>query len=303
VTNCIVSVAFLNDILMRFLAKLKGVRRASFFLAIFSALLVYGLPTAPVAGNGTPGSVFSGMVWERHGDWHLNGSSQMLRLGEAIPPGGLLTAGAGSGAHSIVILLPDGQRMLCECYDPQSCSQGFRVPPITPRPDPVVWDMFVAVRNVLLLRSATAEVAFTEASGRAAMAANVEMVAAVSPQGEISISPALRVLPSGQYSLTVMNNGQSAAVQPLKWTAGQKLAQVRVGAPGLYRIRVSDQTNVPRIEVEVLATAPDSLTTETARLKQLRETIMQWNHAHGGWDLHTFLRVYLESRAAAVSQG
>jgi hypothetical protein len=243
------------------------------------------------------------MVWERHGDWHLNGSSATLRLGEAIPAGGLLTAGAGSGAHSIVILLPDGQRMLCECYDAQRCSQGFRVPAITPRPDPAVWSMFVGVRNVLLLRSATAEVAFPIAAGRAAMAANVELVAAVSPQGEISIAPALRVLPSGQYSLAVTNSGQPAVVQSLNWSAGQKLAQVRVGAPGLFRIRVSDQTNVPRIEVEVLATAPDSLTTEAARLKQMRETIMQWNHIHGGWDLHGFLRAYLESRTAALSQG
>jgi hypothetical protein len=303
VTNCIVSETFLKHVSMRLLAKLRGVRRASFLLAILSALLLYGPSIATLAENGTPNSGFSGMVWERHGDWHLNGSSVMLRLGEAIPPGGLLTAGAGTGAHSIVILLPDGQRMLCECYDAQSCSQGFRVPAITPRPDPVVWSMFVAVRNALLLRSATAEVAYPMAAGRVAMAANVEMVAAVTPQGEISIAPALRVLPSGEYSLTVTNSGQPAAVQPLNWTAGQKLAQVRVGAPGLYRIRVSDPTNVPRIEVEVLATAPDSLATETARLKQLRETIMQWNHIHGGWDLHTFLRVYLESRTTTLSQG
>ena len=293
--NCIVSETFLKHVSTRLLAKLKGVRRAAFLLAILNAVLVYGPFIATLAENGTPDTGFSGMVWERHGDWHLNGSSAMLRLGEAIPPGGLLTAGAGTGAHSIVILLPDGQRMLCECYDAQSCSQGFRVPPITPRPDPVVWSMFVAVRNVLLLRSATAEVAYPLASGRAAMAANVEMVAAVTVQGEISIAPALRVLPSGQYSLTVTNSGQPTNVQPLNWSAGQKLAQVRVGAPGLYRILVSDQTNVPRIQVEVLATASDSLATETARLKQLRETIMQWNHAHGGWDLHTFLRVYLES--------
>jgi hypothetical protein len=309
VANCIVSRAFLKHVLTLFLAKLKDVRRASFLLAILSALLVYGPSIATVAGNETPDSEFSGMVWERHGDWHLNGSSAMLRLGEAIPPGGLLTAGAGSGAHSIVILLPDGQRMLCECYDAQRCSQGFRVPAITPRPDPAVWNMFVAVRNVLLSRSATAEVAFPMTAGRAAMAANVEMVAAVSPQGEISITPALRVLPTGQYSLTVTTNGQPAAaaipsaVQPLNWTSGQKVAQVRVGAPGLYRIRVSDQTNVPRIEVEVLATAPDSSATEAARLKQMRETIMQWNHIHGGWDLHDFLRAYLESRMAALSQG
>jgi hypothetical protein len=303
VTNCIVSGTFLKHVSLRLLAKLKGVRRATFLLAILSAALVYGPSIATLAENRAPDPEFSGMVWERHGDWHLNGSSAMLRLGEAIPPGGLLTAGAGTGAHSIGVLLPDGQRMLCECYDAQSCSQGFRVPAITPRPDPVVWSMFEAVRNVLLLRSATAEVAYPVTAGRAAMAANVEMVAAVTPQGEISIAPALRVLPSGEYSLTVTNSGQPAAVQTLNWSAGQKLAQVRVGAPGLYRIRVSDQTNVPRIEVEVLATAPDSLATEAARLKQLRETIMQWNHAHGGWDLHTFLRVYLESRPAALSQG
>ncbi len=296
--NCIVLETFLKHVSTRLLAKLKGVRRAAFLLAILGAVLGYGPSRATLAENGTPDPGFSGMVWERHGDWHLNGSSAMLRLGEAIPPGGLLTAGAGTGAHSIVILLPDGQRMLCECYEARMCSQGFRVPAITQRPDPVVWSMFVAARNVLLLRSATAEVAYPMTVGRAAMAANVEMVAAVTAQGEISIAPALRVLPSGQYSLTVTNSGQPAAAQSLNWSAGQKLAQVRVGAPGLYWIRVSDQTNVPRIEVEVLAIAPDSLATETARLKQLRETIMQWNHIHGGWDLHTFLRVYLESRTA-----
>jgi hypothetical protein len=273
VSNCIVSETFLKHVSTSLLAKLKGVRRASFLLAILGALLVYGPTIATVAENGTPDSEFS-----------------------------------GSGAHSIVILLPDGQRMLCECYDAQRCSQGFRVPAITPRPDPAVWSMFVAVRNVLLLRSATAEVAFPMAAGRAAMAANVELVAAVSPLGEISIAPALRVLPSGQYSLDVTRNGQPAAsipaaAQPLNWTAGQTVAQVRVDAPGLYRIRVSDQTNVPRIEVEVLAIAPDSVATEAARLKQMRDAIMQWNHIHGGWDLHGFLRAYLESRTAALSQG
>jgi hypothetical protein len=51
----------------------------------------------------------------------------------------------------------------------------------------------------------------------------------------------------------------------------------------------------------VLAIAPDSVATEAARLKRMRETIMQWNHIHGGWDLHAFLRAYLESRAAAPS--
>jgi hypothetical protein len=263
---------------------------------------------APAAASGPPSSEFSGMVWERHGDWHLNGSSTGLRLGEAIPPGGLVTGSAESSAHSITILLPDGQRMLCECYEAKTCSQGFRVPAITPQPRPAVWDMFVGVRNVLLLRPATAETAFPTPTGRAAMAGNFEIVAAVSPQGEISIAPALRVLPPGQYGLSITRDGQQAspssrpAVQPLDWTSAQKPAQVRVGGPGLYRIRVSDPAYVPRIEIEVLATPPASLAAETAALKQARETILTWSRIHEGWSLHGFLRVYLESRLSASSQ-
>jgi hypothetical protein len=262
--------------------------------------LLCGPAVAVEAGSGA-----SGMVWEKHGDWHLNGSSNGLRLGEAIPPGGLITAGAEGPPHSIVILLPDGQRMLCECYEAKTCSQGFRVPAIAPQPSPPVWDMFVAVRNVLLLRPATAETALPTATGRAEMAANFELVAAVSPQGEISIAPALRALPSGQYGLRVATDGQTTAatapsVQPLNWSAAQKVAQVRIGGPGLYRIRVSDQASVPRFEIEVLATSTASLAAETAGLKMARETILQWTHE--GWPLHGFLRVYLESRLSAPSQ-
>ena len=135
------------------------------------------------------------------------------------------------------------------------------------------------------------------------MAVNSEMVAAVNPQGEISIAPVLRVLPSGQYELRVARDGTAAtapSVQPLDWSAAQKLAQVRVGGPGLYRIRVSDQESVPRFEIEVLATSPASLAGETAGLKMARETILKWTHE--GWNLHGVLRVYLESRLSALSQ-
>ncbi len=48
------------------------------------------------------------------------------------------------------------------------------------------------------------------------MAVNSEMVAAVSPQGEISIAPALRVLPSGQYALRVSADGASGRGNPAR---------------------------------------------------------------------------------------
>ena len=267
-------------------------------VVVFSGFLAYKTAHGVAAADEAP----SGMVWERHGEWHLNGSPAVLRLGEAMPPGGLLTAGAESPSHSMTVLMPDGQRMLCECYEAKSCSQGFRVPAITPRPSPEVWNMFVGVRNVLLLRPASAETPFTTPTGRAAMAGNVEIVAAVSAQGEVSIAPALRVLPSGQYSLSVANDGSQAAAsgravtQPLAWTAGQKAAPVSLPGPGLYRIRVTDQTYVPRLEIEVLTTTAASLANEAAALKQARQTVMGWNQTRGGWSLHDFLRVYLQTR-------
>ncbi len=275
-----------------------------FALAAGILLLVARSATVIVAGSAAPGPDSTGMVWERHGDWHLNGGSAPLRLGEAIPSGGLMTAGAQGSTHSLVILLPDGQRLLCECYEAKTCAQGFRVPPITPQPTAVVWDMFVGVRNVLLLRPAAAETVFPQPTGRAEMAGNFEMVAATGPRGEISIAPALRVLPAGQYSLSVIKEGQPApgsttpAVQPLAWTSGQPVAQVRVAGTGLYHIRVSDQAYVPRIEIEVLATSPASYPSESTKLKQTRETILGWSHMQQGWPLHPFLRAYLESRSA-----
>jgi hypothetical protein len=283
-------------------------RRSLLFAAGAAAVLILlgGSVTIVVAENVLPGPDPSGMVWERYGDWHLNGSSENLRLGEAVPPGGLITAGTEGSTHSMIILLPDGQRLLCECFEAKTCAQGFRVPAISPRPKPLVWDMFVAVRNVLLLRPMAAQTAFPIPVGRAEMAGNFEMAAPVSPQGEISITPALRVLPPGQYSLSVMKEGQQPAastvpaVQPLDWNPARPVAQVRVGGAGLYHIRVTDPSYIPRIEIEVLAVSPASYSAEAAGLKQTRETLLDWRHIQEGWPLHPFLRVYLEARANAL---
>src|ERR1700733_6728200 len=136
-------------------------KRRSLLFAMGAGILVLsgGSATIVVAESVSPSPDPGGMVWERHGDWHLNGSSDTLRLGEAIPPGGLITAGVEGSTHSMIILLPDGQHLLCECFEAKTCAQGFRVPAITAPPKPLVWDMFVAVRNVLLLRPIGAETA------------------------------------------------------------------------------------------------------------------------------------------------
>ncbi len=248
------------------------------------------------------------MVWKRRGVWHLNGSASALRLGEAIPPGGLLTADGEGGAHSLLVLLPDGQRLLCECYENRTCAQGFRVPAIASPPSAAVWTMFLDTRNALLMRPATAEEPFPQPVGRDTAAANVEIVAAVDAQGKVAIVPALRVLPSGHYRLEVRGDGPQPAaatassVQPLDWDPARASAQVRVPSPGLYRITVLDQARVPRIEMELLAPPAGSVASEADGLKKMRLTVVDWSRTHEGWSLHDFLRAYLQSRAIALPQ-
>ena len=247
---------------------------------------------------------FTGMVWETHGEWHLNGSPAALRLGEAVPSGGLITAEATDGAQSIVILLPDGQRLPGECYDATLCAQGFRVPAIPVAPAPAVWKMFVGVRNVLLLLPPTAHLPFPPSVGRAALAANVEIVTPIDPSGNISIVSALSVLPAGRYTLTVTDDSapslaSPAVTQPLEWTTPRGTASVRIPKPGIYRIRITDASSVQRMQIEVLVTTTALFSVESGGLKQARETVLDWGKNHPGWPLHDFLRAYLQSRVNA----
>jgi hypothetical protein len=249
---------------------------------------------------------YSGLVWRRQGDWHLNGSSAGLRLGESIPQGGLITA-SGAGPHSLVILLPDGQRLLFECYREQTCVQGFRVPPIAAPPSETAYAMFKGVRDVLLMRAAAVEQPFPTPAGRDEDAANVEIIAALQA-GTVSIGPVLRVLPAGNYKLVVRPDGPrpGAAValpaQSLDWNPARATAPVSIATPGVYRVTVVDQNQVPRIEVELLATPPQMVAPENEALQNARSTVIAWNKAHEGWSLHDFLRAYLQYRANALVQ-
>lgn len=252
----------------------------------------------------TPGASYSGMVWSRHGAWFVNGSPAELRLGEAVAPGSLITGDAREAAHSVVILMPDGQHLLCECFDSKTCKQGFRIPTITPPPVPRVWEMFVAVRNLLLLRPRMAESAFPLVTGKDVLAGNFELVTASTLTHEISLSPSLHDLPFGHYTIVVSNDDGAetrASTQKLDWLASRPVASVRVEGVGTYRMRIFDQTQALRIEIEVLVAPAAMVDTEVASLAMIRKTIMQWSTVHPGWSLHDFLRAYLQSRAIALA--
>ena len=199
---------------------------------------------------------FSGMVWKKQGNWHVNGSTSTLRLGEAMLPGSLVTAG-NDKIDSLTVLMPDGQRLLFECSEAHACAQGFRIPEMIHRPTSVTWAMFVAVRNVLLLRPATDTAPFPTPVGRAETAGRFEIVAPIEANGQISTATALRDLPAGNYLLAVSRYGQSSDAvtrQPLLWKKLADRGLVKVEGPGLFRLQVTDASDVLRLDIEVLAT-------------------------------------------------
>ena len=272
-------------------------KAAIVILAVAHAALFSSL----VQAQASPPPVFSGMVWRTQGDWHVNGSSTSVRLGEAMVPGSLITAGS-NGPHSLTVLMPDGQRLLCECFEARACAQGFRVPAVVHPPAPPLWDMFVGVRNVLLLRPATATSPFPAATGRAEMAGKFEIVAPLQPEGKVSIAVALRDLPAGHYLVTAVRYGQpgdAVVAQPLWWKKAADQAEVKIATAGVYRIQVNDSNQVPRLDIEALVAPANSVATETAALQQTRKTVLQWSAIQPGWSMHDFLRVYLESRSVA----
>jgi hypothetical protein len=126
--------------LFRFLHWTPSISRK--FLA--SALLF-----ATGAGSMQAKVVTAGLAWQVRGTWQLAGAGRPLRAGDAVPPASLLQPDDTAGDHSITILLPDGQRVLYECFTVADCARGFRVPSLIRKPDAFAVDMLARIGAIL----------------------------------------------------------------------------------------------------------------------------------------------------------
>jgi hypothetical protein len=90
----------------------------------------------------------TGIAWEVHGHWRLNQTQNFLLRGDPVSQGVLLTADTSTSA-SLVILMPDGQRLIFDCYNSHTCAQGFRVPALMKKPDSDAIELFEAVRRAM----------------------------------------------------------------------------------------------------------------------------------------------------------
>ncbi len=232
-----------------------------------------------------------GIAWEVRGQWHVAGSNASLLSGDAIPPAALLQPGDEAGSHAIHIFLPDGQRIFYECFAPADCAHGFRVPPLYRRPDPF------AVEMLARIRAACAHDNYSPAArGEVRPLPRDEVVAVIGAGSRVQVAGLAADLPNGRYTydLLPVDRIVPAEFHRALEKGGRSLMLALPGA-GLYDLRITDDRNVPRIDLFVAAIRAADSVSIAGPFQRASALLGDWNIDYQGWPIHEFQWAYLES--------
>jgi hypothetical protein len=232
-----------------------------------------------------------GVAWQVRGQWHLPGRNSPLLSGDAVPPGALLQPGEEAGSHSILIFLPDGQRIFYECFAAADCARGFRVPPLYRSPEPFAVGMMARIHAVLAgNHGAPAPPAGVQPRPRD------EAVVSLSADHQVQIAGLAAALPNGHYSYDLRPLDAALPAEsrrPLEKT-GSSIA-LTLPAAGLYEIRITDARNAPRIDLYIAAVDPAASARIEKDFKRAHSLLGDWNIDYQGWPIQEFEWAYLQS--------
>jgi hypothetical protein len=236
-----------------------------------------------------------GIAWKVQGTWRLEGNATPLRPGDAVPPASLLQPGDDSGGHSITVLLPDGQRVLYECFLPADCARGFRIPRLVARPDAFAIHLLSRIHSVLT----TGDVAHSPS--RALPPARDEAVAVLDGSHRVRISGLAAQLPNGRYTYDLQAiDPASPAQHGLVFEKTKPAVELSLPAPGLYSITITDAQNNARVSLFLGAIRPAQVA-HFQSFDRARERMEDWNGDYAGWPIDDFLRAYLQSLMQSAS--
>jgi hypothetical protein len=236
--------------------------------------------------------VQAGLAWHVQGTWRMQGMADPIRSGDAIEPASLLQPDEVAGPHSVTILLPDGQRVLYECFIAADCARGFRVPSLIRKPNPFALDMLARIGSILLRDSAASN---ERHANNSPQPARQQAVAVLDVAKRVHVAGLISDLPNGHYTCDL--RPQNHALPPQRGIAIAKIGpsiKFNLPAPGLYDIVITDTLNTPRIDLLLAAIRP-SESAHFQSFRQAREMMENWNDDYAGWPIDDFLRAYLES--------
>src|SRR5579875_742347 len=149
-----------------------------------------------------------GLVWRLRGPWHIRGEEQKIADGMRVAPGSVLQPEGTPAEHSINVFLPDGERVIYQCFYAKDCARGFRVPAIFGRPDAFATDMLSRIEAGL--QWANAHDARVE--DKTGPVSDVT-VAVLGPEHRIQVAGLVSALPDGSYSYNLTSVTRKAQPQ------------------------------------------------------------------------------------------
>jgi hypothetical protein len=248
---------------------------------------------SPSAGAQAP----LGVAWQVRGRWQIEGKGTPVVTGDAIPPGSLLQPTGEPANHSIMIFLPDGQRILYECFLAQDCARAFRVPSLYRKPDPFAVDMLARIRTVLSRRRLDPE----SSEHQAQRLPRDEALVVLGPGNRVDISGLAGKLPNGRYAydLRPFDPSYPRQVHVILEKNSPNIG-LSVPSSGLYGLTISDQLDTPRIDMLIGAVEPAGSAHVLKSFHDAASLIGDWNIDYQGWPIHDFQRAYLESLVLGI---
>jgi hypothetical protein len=241
-----------------------------------------------------------GIAWQVRGSWQVDGRSASILSGDAVMPGSLLQAVDVGASHSIVILLPDGQRILYECFTSQDCERGFRVPLLYRKPRPFAVEMMARIQAQLYRESHNSSGSGSEGKRRLP---RDEALAVLGPGNRVQVAGLVAHLDNGRYTYDLRRLDRTSAPEfHLAFEKQGSSIAFPIPSAGIYGLTIYDSLNTPRIDLFVAAVGPAQAANVTKSFNEVKALMEDWNSDKEGWPVHELQRAYLESLLGARPQ-
>lgn len=236
-----------------------------------------------------------GMAWRVSGAWHASGMKEPIVTGDAIVPGSLLQPAEEAHEQSITILLPDGQRVLYECFTAQDCARGFRVPSLYREPDLTAKDLLARVGAVLLRDDRPTKLHEEPHVPRD------ESVAVLGPENKVEIAGLAAALSNDTYWYEVRPLSGNSPIQARRaFDKRTRSITITLPAEGLFDVSIVDHSNTPRVDLMVVAFRQPRAAKVLKSFEVVQALLKEWNENYQGWPIHDFQRAYLRSAVLGI---
>jgi hypothetical protein len=259
-------------------------------LVVAAALLIPGAVRSQRSQQtGHKGSF--GVAWRVIGPWRIAGNGNPISPGDAVPPGALLQPLEGPRSHSVTILLPDGQRVLYECFAPRDCDRGFRVPSLYRKPSSTASDLLARINAVLLNKD------FHIANEPGDSAGSRDEAAVLIGFGnKVEVAGLAAALSDGTYSYVARSVSHPSAKEARGvFEKHGRTVMLSIPSEGLFKVLISDRLNTPRIDLLLAAARPPRGNKMVKSFQDVEALLKDWNEDYQGWPIHEFRRAYLRS--------